>query len=95
MFKQNQRSITRPLNKTKTNIMNEEQDFIIRPYSKKELALMYFPDSMPRVAVKRLGRWIKLCPELWADLKASGYKLTSHGFTSKQVKLIERYLGSP
>ena len=75
--------------------MNEEQDFIIRPYSKKELALMYFPDSMPNTAVRRLMSWIRHCPELWNELRSAGYKQTSHGFTTKQVRLIVYYLGSP
>ena len=75
--------------------MNEEQDFIIRPYSKKELALMYFPESMPVTAVRRLTYWINHCPELLNELTTAGYKPTSHGFTTKQVRLIVYYLGSP
>ena len=30
------------------------EDFKIRMYTKKELALMYFPESMPRTAVNHL-----------------------------------------
>ncbi len=64
-------------------------------YTKKELALMYFPDSSPRTATKHLSRWIKHCPELQRQLLATGYKETSHCFTARQTELIEHYLGSP
>ena len=35
------------------------EDFKIRMYTKKELALMYFPESMPRTAVNHLMVWIR------------------------------------
>lgn len=34
------------------------EDFINRSYTKKELGLMYFPESMPRTAVNHLMSWI-------------------------------------
>ena len=70
-------------------------DFIIRPYTKKELALMYFPESSPETAVKHLRRWILHCPELHRELQATGYRATSHNFTARQTELIEHYLGCP
>ena len=33
-------------------------DFKIKNYTKKELALMFFPDSEPRAAVRHLMSWI-------------------------------------
>ncbi len=39
--------------------------------TKKELALRYFPDSDPRVAVNHLVRWIKGCQPLVDDLNAT------------------------
>ena len=75
--------------------MNEEQDFIIRPYSKKELALMYFPESSPRCAVKHLNAWIKQCKQLWDELQQMGYESKSKNFTPRQVSAIVYYLGSP
>ena len=75
--------------------MNEEQDFIIRPYSKKELALMYFPESMPSMASKRLRRWIQQCKPLWNELQQMDYKPQSKGFTPRQVQAIVTYLGDP
>ena len=69
--------------------------FTIKAYTKKELALMYFPDSMPRTAVSHLMSWISRCPQLSAQLQATGYQPTSKAFTPKQVKAITEYLGEP
>ena len=74
--------------------MNME-DFKIRMYSKKELALMYFPESMPRTAVNHLMAWIRLCTPLWDELLKMGYCKTSKSFSPKQVKAIVEYLGEP
>ena len=71
------------------------EDFKIRMYTKKELALMYFPESMPRTAVKHLMAWIRLCTPLWDELLKMGYCKTSKSFSPKQVKAIVEYLGEP
>ena len=52
------------------------EDFIIRSYTKKELALMYFPQSNPRTAVNHLMVWIRRCTPLWDELLQTGYKTT-------------------
>lgn len=62
------------------------EDFIIRSYTKKELALMYFPQSNPRTAVNHLMVWIRRCTPLWDELLQTGYKTTSKEFTPKQVR---------
>ena len=74
--------------------MNME-DFKIRMYTKKELALMYFPESMPRTAVNHLMAWIRLCTPLWDELLKMGYCKTSKSYSPKQVKAIVEYLGEP
>lgn len=74
--------------------MNMEE-FIIRTYTKKELALMYFPESYPRTAVNHLMAWIHLCTSLWNELLDMGYRKTSKVFSPKQVKAIVEYLGEP
>ena len=74
--------------------MNME-DFKIRMYTKKELAFMYFPESMPRTAVNHLMAWIRLCTPLWNELLKMGYCKTSKSFSPKQVKAIVEYLGEP
>lgn len=73
----------------------EEGSFKIRPYTKKELALMYFPDSQPRTAVNHLMAWINRCTPLVGQLQTAGYEKTSKGFTPRQVRLIVEHLGDP
>ena len=70
-------------------------DFKIRMYTKKELALMYFPESYPRTAVNHLMVWIRRCDPLWNELLDMGYRKTSKAFSPKQVKAIVEYLGEP
>ena len=73
--------------------MNDK--FIIRTYTKKELALMYFSDSNPRTAVNHLMAWIHRCTPLWQQLQQTGYETTSKSFTPRQVKAIVEHLGEP
>lgn len=68
------------------------EDFKIRTYTKKELALMYFPESYPRTAVNHLMVWIRRCDPLWEKLLKMK---TSKSFSPKQVKAIVEYLGEP
>ena len=72
-----------------------EEEFVIRQYTKKRLALMYFPESNPRVAVNHLMAWIHRCKPLWDALQATGYHPTCKNFTPRQVRLIAEYLGEP
>ena len=67
----------------------------IRNYSKKELALLYFPDSLPHTASNHLMRWINRNRELCQALEARGYYRTSKHFTSIQVSIIFNYIGEP
>ena len=71
------------------------EDFKIRTYTKKELALMFFPESYPRTAVNHLMAWIHLCTPLWEELQMMGYIKTNKSFSPKQVKAIVDYLGEP
>ena len=70
-------------------------DFKIRPYTKKELALLYFPDSIPHTAVNHLMTWILRCTPLIRQLEAAGYKKKSKVFTPHQIRLIVEHLGEP
>ena len=70
-------------------------EFVIRAYSKKELALMYFPDSSPRTAVQHMMSWIRRCTQLWEQLQATGYESTCKTFTPRQVRAIIEQLGEP
>ena len=72
-----------------------EKAFSIRAYTKKELALLYFPDSSPRTAVNHLMSWIRRCTQLWQQLHAIGYYPQSKGFTPREVRTIVEQLGEP
>ena len=70
-------------------------EFVIRAYTKKELALCYFPNSNPRTAVNHLISWIQRCSPLWQQLQETGYISTSKAFTPLQVKAIVEHIGEP
>ena len=70
-------------------------EFIIRAYTKKELALMYFPDSAPRTAVNHLMAWIRRCTSLWQQLQQMDYSINSKTLTPRQVRAIVEQLGEP
>ena len=72
------------------------ETFKIRSYSKKELALCYFPTTgNPQSAVKHLMAWITRCTPLHEALLKKGYRNTNKWFTPSEVKLIVEYLGEP
>ena len=67
----------------------------IRCYSKQELAMIYFPDADPHVAVNRLNGWIKRCRPLHEALQQCSFGKYSKFFSARQVALIAEYLGEP
>ena len=69
--------------------------FKIRAYSKKELALMFFPDSTPETAVKHLKTMIRSNDMLWDELQAMGYNKRRKTFTPREIKAIFDWLGAP
>jgi hypothetical protein len=71
------------------------KEFTIRTYTKKELALMYFPDAAPRTAVNHLTAWLRKCTPLWDELLNNGYRPKQKTLTPRQVKTITEYLGDP
>ncbi|MCD7924366.1 MAG: DUF4248 domain-containing protein [Bacteroides sp.] len=62
---------------------------------KNELALLYFPESTPKVATRHLMRWINGCQPLMEELKLAGYDPMQKLFTVRQVILIYHHLGNP
>ena len=71
-------------------------DFIPRAYTKKELALMYFPEApTPHAAVRHLMAWVMHCTPLWNELIAMGYQKKSKMLTPREVTAIVQYLGEP
>ena len=72
------------------------KDFVIKTYSKAELAMLYFPDAnSTHVAVKHLMAWIKRCTPLYQELQQAGLQARDKTFTPKHVKIIVEYLGEP
>ncbi len=70
--------------------------FPIRSYTKKELALAYFPTSEnPHSAVNHLMSWINRCTPLREALEAQGYMKTAKWFSPREVRMIIEHLGEP
>lgn len=73
-----------------------ETTFRIRPYSKRELAKLYFPETAnAESAVANLRNLMNRNPELKDELVEVRYKAHDKVFTPKQVSIIVRYLGEP
>ena len=75
--------------------METMDNFTIRAYTKKELALLYFPDSTPGTAVKHLMVTIRRNDMLWDELQAMGYYNRRKTFTHREVRAIVDWLGAP
>lgn len=75
--------------------MDTTNEFPIRAYTKKELALLYFPDSTPGTAVKHLMVTIRRNDMLWDELQAMGYYNRRKTFTPREVRAIVDWLGAP
>jgi len=62
-------------------------EFKIRKYTKSELAELY------KISTKTLATWVKkACEE---DLKRIGYIKTQKYYSSTQVRIIIKHLGTP
>lgn len=75
--------------------MENENDFRIRTYTKRELACLYCPNTTVRCAIRTLTRWIKRNSELYAELLLTGYHARVRTFMPRQVGIIVRYLNEP
>lgn len=66
-------------------------------YTKFQLALQYFPDSIdkPDNAVHRLRAWILRNKKLCQALDETGKWRKDKTFTSRQVAIILEFLGDP
>lgn len=72
------------------------ENFNIRAYTKKELALLYFPTAQsPHTAVNHLMAWVRRCTELTRKLEAMGMQKRAKSFTPREVRAIVEYLGEP
>lgn len=67
-----------------------------RSYGKAELAMLYFPKAAsPKVALNRLVRWIKRCPELARQIQRSPTGKFAHFYSKQQVEAIVDFLDDP
>lgn len=73
----------------------KENSFLIRTYSKAELAHLYNPTVCVKVALQILRRWIVYNPALLHQLEKEGYGTRSRLLPPKQVQTIVHYLGEP
>lgn len=65
-------------------------------YTRRSLALLYFPELTPPQAVRRLTRWIKRCKPLYEELTCNGKAFDKRQFlTVREAKMIMEYLGEP
>lgn len=71
------------------------QEFKIRPYTKSQLAQMYFPELSNVAARRRLARWIARCQPLCDKLADANYDKNSRWFTPNQVRCIVEHFGEP
>lgn len=81
--------------KSAKKTMENENDFRIRTYTKRELACLYCPNTTARCAIRTLTRWIKRNSELYAELLLTGYHARVRTFMPRQVGIIVRYLNEP
>lgn len=72
-----------------------ESPFILKSYPKSELALLYFPNSTPHVAMNHLLQWIKSCPPLVEDLARRHQSRFAKYYSKESVRIITHYLGEP
>ncbi|WP_288207550.1 DUF4248 domain-containing protein [uncultured Parabacteroides sp.] len=66
-----------------------------RVYGHTELALLYFPDILPKSASSQLALWINRDEELLSDLLKAGYKKGQRMYTPRQVAILVDHLGEP
>lgn len=64
-------------------------------YTRREIAMMYFPESKPVNAVRQLRRSICRCKPLSDEMNMYVSSANRQRFTRREVKLIFKYLGEP
>jgi hypothetical protein len=72
-----------------------DTSFTLKSYPKSVLALLYFPDSTPHVALNHLSQWIKGCPELVEALARCHQSRFAKYYSKEAVRIITHFLGEP
>lgn len=73
----------------------EDEKFIVRNYTKLELAMLYSPDLKMESAVRKLKRWVNGNTFLVEALAAVGANPNRHSYTAREVAIVVKYLGTP
>ncbi|WP_163178138.1 DUF4248 domain-containing protein [Bacteroides sp. 51] len=81
--------------KTESKDRSADHTFIHRPYNKTELAQLYMPNYIRKVALRKFNHWLRHSPQLWESLQAQGFNITSRDLTYEQVQTIIDHLGVP
>ena len=79
----------------KTEKEAEEEPFVIRPYLKSELAHKYNPHLPLIYAMQKLRGWIRNNKELYDAMYSGGEGKNDHAYSSRQVRLIVKFLDEP
>ena len=69
---------------------SEEKPFVVRSYTKIELALLYCPGREPATALQSLYRWMRKCAPLRTELQQYGYDKHRHSFLKREVEIIRK-----
>lgn len=72
-----------------------EEPFIIKSYTKSELAHLYNPDMPIVAAMRKMRYWIQRNPELYKAICQAGEARGDHRYTRRQVRLIVGILREP
>lgn len=64
-------------------------------YSVAEVALLFFPESLPQNALRRFRYLLKGDPALWQALTEARFRSHQRMFTPMQYEIIVRFLGEP
>lgn len=68
---------------------------LYRTQRKSSLAMLYFPEAAPAIALQRLRRWIVRCRPLREELFQMGYDKQRQYFLKREVSAIVKHLGEP
>jgi hypothetical protein len=64
-------------------------------YTHQELAMLYFPEILPKSASRQLSRRIAQDGELYAGLLGAGYRRHQRMYSPLQTAILFDHLGNP
>ena len=75
--------------------MTTDQTTPLKPYSKSELAQMYYPEASPTWALRLFNRDLRSSPKLIAQLQWTGWSPATRFLRKEWVRLIFEAIGPP